>query len=203
MIESTVHEFEILYSKRVRQREKKWEDGKLKFYEFNNKLEVYSDAGLLVTSDFYPTEVKLVMSSGVFEKGKSYIFPNGDLIIETINYERSYTRNLTDVLMKSGTSRARVTRRNTPLGNTRKVAKKDAQIPRIRKESALNPLSMVITADQAKSCLNAWDQAVNRSMIRISPESNRFSQLMRPKGKQNLRIVNSYSKNSLKSKINM
>ncbi|CUM64065.1 uncharacterized protein PRCAT00001653001 [Priceomyces carsonii] len=50
---STVYEYQILYSSRVTQKDKRWCDGKLKYYELNNKLEIYNEQGTLITTDFF------------------------------------------------------------------------------------------------------------------------------------------------------
>ncbi|OBA19028.1 hypothetical protein METBIDRAFT_22843, partial [Metschnikowia bicuspidata var. bicuspidata NRRL YB-4993] len=97
---SVVHEFAVLYSSRVYQRDKKWSDGRLRYYELNNKLEVLSEDMLLVGSDFYPHQARKPIESGVFSDGSEYTLPNGKLILEFNDYLGSFERDLSNVFAK-------------------------------------------------------------------------------------------------------
>lgn len=102
MLLSIVHTYTVLYSKRVRQKDKKWEDGKLRFYEFNNKFEVISEDGMLVAADFYPSEKKFNKDGKPpFEIGSSFVFPNGNLIVEFDDYVGVTNRDVTGAFTKS------------------------------------------------------------------------------------------------------
>lgn len=97
---SIVHEFAVLYSSRVFQKDKKWNDGRLRYYELNNKLEVFSDDMLLVGADFYPHHARNPLECGVFEDGSLYILPNGKLILEFNEYLGTFERDLSNVFVK-------------------------------------------------------------------------------------------------------
>ena len=59
---SIVHEYRVLYSTRIVQKDKKWCDGILRYYEVNNKVELSNPTQLLLVSDFkLPNKLFLVM----------------------------------------------------------------------------------------------------------------------------------------------
>lgn len=101
MLISVVHTYTILYSKRVHQKDKKWEDGKLRFYEFNNKFEVISDDGMRVATDFYPSEKKLRKDGPPFEVGTTLVLPSGNLIVEFDDYVGVTNRDVTAAFTKT------------------------------------------------------------------------------------------------------
>lgn len=93
---SVVHEYGILYSNRVVQRDKKWNDGKLKYYEFNNKLEVYNEDGNLIEVDFITEKFRLNLA-----EGNEFKLPNNRLVIEVDCKILSYTRDVSELFKKS------------------------------------------------------------------------------------------------------
>lgn len=98
--ESVVHEYSILYSTRVIQKDKRWNDGVLRFYEFNNKLEILNDHINLIATDFYPKNKKNP-TCGVFKSGFEYKFTNNKIILEIDDYIRSYKRDISKLFKKS------------------------------------------------------------------------------------------------------
>lgn len=100
MLISVVHTYTVLYSKRVLQKDKKWEDGKLRFYQFNNKFEVISDDGMLVATDFYPSEKKFSKDGPPFEVGTTLVFPSGNLIVEFDDYVGVTSKDVTAAFTK-------------------------------------------------------------------------------------------------------
>lgn len=97
---SVVHEFAILYSSRLTQKDKRWSDGRLRYYEFNNKLEVLSEEMLLVVSDFYPHLARKPLEHGVFGDGCTYTLPGGKLILEFTEYLGCFERDLSLAFVK-------------------------------------------------------------------------------------------------------
>lgn len=97
---SIVHDFAVLYSSRVHQKDKKWSDGRLKYYEFNKKIEVLSDEGFLVSSDFYPSGAKPPLESGIFEDRNTYKLPNGKLVVEFSEYLGCAERDISKLFQK-------------------------------------------------------------------------------------------------------
>lgn len=81
---STVQEYSILYTERVVQKDKRWADGILKHYEFNNKIEIFSEDGILVKSDF--NNIK-------FDIGKQYII--NKTLVEVLSHNGKFDRELT------------------------------------------------------------------------------------------------------------
>lgn len=100
MLTSIVHEFAVLYSSRVHQKDKKWSDGRLKYYEFNRKIEILSDEMILVSSDFYPSGGKPPLECGVFEDGNTYKLPNGKLVVEFAEYLGCKERDILKMFLK-------------------------------------------------------------------------------------------------------
>lgn len=98
---SIVHDFAVLFSTRVHQKDKKWSDGRLKFYEFNNKIEIYSSENFLVTIDFYPSASRQPIESGAFSDGNEYRLPNGKLVVEIEEYLGCSERDISKVFKKA------------------------------------------------------------------------------------------------------
>lgn len=94
---SVVHDFRALYSTRVHQKDKRWVDGRLRYYEFNKKIEVLSEEGSLVMSDFYPQNAKPPLESGVFEDGNTYVLPGGKMVVEFSEYLGCTERDVSKV----------------------------------------------------------------------------------------------------------
>lgn len=91
---SIVHDFTILYSNRVYQKDKKWQDGRLRYYEFNKKIEIYNQEHTVVNTEFYPHLARDPIRHGVFEKDATFIFPSGKYIIEILDYVGCSERDL-------------------------------------------------------------------------------------------------------------
>lgn len=98
MLVSIVHDFAVLYSTRVLQNDKKWSDGRLRYYEFNNKIEVVSDSNVGVCSDFYPHLAKPPLENGVFADGNTYTLPSGKLVVQFSEYLGCTERDITKFL---------------------------------------------------------------------------------------------------------
>lgn len=91
---SVVHEFSILYSSRVFQRDKKWSDGLLKYYEFNGKMEILCDDGSIVATDFvHPRNQPLVLTTKLVVD-KQFTLSTNKLIIEITDQLSTYTREV-------------------------------------------------------------------------------------------------------------
>lgn len=92
---SVINEYCILYSDRIYQKDKKWIDGKLKYYELNHKVEIFNVEGDLIKSDF--KSLKL-------EEDKQYII--GKFIIEVIEFENKFER---EIIVQKNSSNHNVT----------------------------------------------------------------------------------------------
>lgn len=93
---SIVHEYSILYSNRIIQKDKKWNDGRLKYYEFNNKLEVFNEDGNLIEVDFISEKFK----HNLVEQNE-FKLPNNKLLIEIDCKISSYTRDVSELFKRS------------------------------------------------------------------------------------------------------
>lgn len=92
---SVVHEYTILYSNRIIQKDKKWNDGKLKYYEFNNKLEVFNEDGNLIEVDFISEKFK----HNLVERNE-FKLPNNRLLIEIDCKLSSYIRDVSELFKR-------------------------------------------------------------------------------------------------------
>lgn len=72
---SIVHEYRVLYSTRIVQKDKKWCDGILRYYEVNNKVELSHPTQLLLVSDFLNGSVGFVMNE-ILASGHEFKLPN-------------------------------------------------------------------------------------------------------------------------------
>lgn len=98
---SVVHDYSILYSNRIIQKDKRWADGRLRFYELNNKLEVYSEEQFLIATDFYPSTKKLPLQTGAFEEGTEYKLPSGKFLLSLQEYLGCSMRDVSKVFKKA------------------------------------------------------------------------------------------------------
>lgn len=130
---SVVHDYSILYSNRIIQKDKRWADGRLRFYEFNNKMEVYSDEQFLLASDFYPSTKKLPIQSGAFEEGSEFKLPSGKLLVSVQEYLGCSVRDVSKVFKKAD-------RTSEPIPTTyikKEISVKSEKMPNIQKEVPL------------------------------------------------------------------
>lgn len=56
---SEIQEYTIMYTLNVTQKLKKWNDGTLKFFKFNNKVQVFNDQSILVSQEFLKNDRNL------------------------------------------------------------------------------------------------------------------------------------------------
>lgn len=199
MLLSVVHTYSILYSRRVHQKDKKWADGKFKFYELNNKLEIISDEGMLVASDFLPTERNRVRESGIFEPGKTFVIPSGIVLVEFIDYLGVSNRN---IIMPVGKAQAitlldkklhmKITGSENFTSASRVIDTKVSQYPELQKIAQLEDTTTQkpSTFNSSRSCsiktlggeagpiLEVFEPRIKRFTSRIRPGSNRMSQLI-------------------------
>lgn len=128
---SIVHEYNILYSNRIIQKDKKWNDGKLKYYEFNNKLEVFNDDGNLIEVDFISEKFK----HNLVEQNE-FKLPNNRLLIEIDCKLSSYTRDVSE-LFKRPTKDAESSSsiKNNAIG----ITKIKSELNQIKQERIIKP----------------------------------------------------------------
>lgn len=98
---SIVHEYAVLYSYRILQKDKKWSDGKLRFYDFNNKMELLNMDDNIVESDFFPFSKKNPVISGFFAEGNQFKLPNNRALVEITDFLSIYTRDVSKLFKKN------------------------------------------------------------------------------------------------------
>lgn len=208
---SIVHDYVVLYSKRIYQKDKRWADGRLKYFEFNRKLEVISDDGLLVSSDFLPLEKSLLKSDGPFELGESYVLPNGGVMVEFVEYNGSSSRDITSSLKKPPVKRNVSAKEQQHESRTQSsvqeimISATDSKIeqrltsrfvtgskPPLTKLTSLglnSPKSLRtrfdlrnLSSDEISRRFNLWDERVLRSNFRIQKGSSRILSLLNKTG---------------------
>lgn len=77
---SVIHEYRVLYSTRIVQKDKKWCDGLLRFYEVNNKVEIVNPTQLLLVSDFIGGSMSFVLEEMLVE-GHEFKLPNKPFLV--------------------------------------------------------------------------------------------------------------------------
>ena len=134
---SIVHEYTILYSNRIIQKDKKWNDGKLKYYEFNNKLEIFNEDGNLIEVDFISEKFK----HNLIEQNE-FKLPNNRLLIEIDCKLSSYTRDVSELFKrptKEGESSSSI--KNNAIGITKiKTEPNQVKQERVIKPKIYRPL---------------------------------------------------------------
>lgn len=124
---SIVHEYSILYSNRIIQKDKKWNDGKLKYYEFNNKLEIFNENGNLIEVDFISEKFKHNLA-----EQNEFKLPNNRLIIEIDCKLSSHIRDVSELFKRPAKDvELPSSRRNNVIGIT-KIKTEPSQIKRER-----------------------------------------------------------------------
>lgn len=56
---SEIQEYSIMFTYNITQKLKKWNDGTLKFYKFNNKVQVFNDQSILISQEFLKNDRNL------------------------------------------------------------------------------------------------------------------------------------------------
>lgn len=100
---SIVHEYEILYSDRIRQKDKKWNDGTLKFYEYNSKLEIFNDAKNLIGADFVRDKQIPFILGTLLADDNEFVLPSGKFIIQVLGFLHKSERDISDAFKKRST----------------------------------------------------------------------------------------------------
>ncbi|KAG7661424.1 uncharacterized protein J8A68_005002 [[Candida] subhashii] len=97
---SIVHEYEILYSDRIKQKDKKWNDGFLKFYEFNSKLEILNDSKILIGADFIRDKQIPYILDTLLKDDNEFVLPGGKFIIQIQGFLQTSERDISKAFTK-------------------------------------------------------------------------------------------------------
>ncbi|RCK67574.1 hypothetical protein Cantr_02805 [Candida viswanathii] len=93
-ITSIIHEYEVLYTSRLTQKSKNWNDGKLKFYEFNRKIEIHNEDGNLIASDFYKTKPIESILTKLLCDDNEFKLPNANFLVQIQGKLRDFEREV-------------------------------------------------------------------------------------------------------------
>jgi len=91
---SEILEYEIMFTYNVTQKLKKWNDGKLKYFKFNNKVQIFNDDSILITQEFLQND-KLLQESNWGNE-----FKIGGVLITIESMISESTRDLTKMFKK-------------------------------------------------------------------------------------------------------
>lgn len=91
---SVIHEYEILYTTRIQQKSKNWNDGKLTFYEFNKKMEIHNEDGMLLATDFYKSKLISNILNSVLTNNNEFRLPNSNYLIQIQEKIRVFEREV-------------------------------------------------------------------------------------------------------------
>ncbi|CAK7897808.1 hypothetical protein CAAN3_03S07558 [[Candida] anglica] len=99
---SVVQEYSILYSSRLKQKSKNWQDGILKFYHFNNRIDIHNGEGHLIASDFFPpSRLPSRIETEYLKEGNEFKLPNGNILIEMDEKLECYERDVSNMFKRT------------------------------------------------------------------------------------------------------
>ncbi|KAK0390601.1 hypothetical protein NLU13_0105 [Sarocladium strictum] len=90
---ATVHDFICLFTHDFKRKQKRWQDGKLKYHTFNKKLMVYDDRGNFIGESHWQGE-------GELEDGCELTLERGGAIVQVAECVGSRTQDLTELVEK-------------------------------------------------------------------------------------------------------
>lgn len=90
---SVVHEFVVLYTDKVTEKNKRWFDGTLRYFDLNGKVQLQNLDGIVISEDFTNRTKEDVLNKLLIPT-KKYTFPNKSVLIDIL--EKSST-NIRDV----------------------------------------------------------------------------------------------------------
>ncbi|ODQ82230.1 hypothetical protein BABINDRAFT_158869 [Babjeviella inositovora NRRL Y-12698] len=90
---SWVKEFRVLYTTDVKQKLKKWHDGTLRFFDLNKKVQVLSESGVVIKTDF-------LKDAGVLDAGEDFSI-SGGLMVNVEELTSEYERDISNLYKKS------------------------------------------------------------------------------------------------------
>lgn len=98
---SIVKEFTVLYSTRIHQKTKNWQDGTLNYYHFNNRIDIINEDGHIVCSDFFsPSKPRDKIEREYLMPGHQFKTPNGSMLIEVDEMNGAHERDISAMFKK-------------------------------------------------------------------------------------------------------
>lgn len=142
---SLVNEYSILYTTRIFQKEKHWQDGILKYYHFNNRIDIHNQDGHIICSDFFPpSRDRERVTSEVLYSGNQFKSPNGSILIDLDEQTGSYERDISSMFQSKRVNvkqelRAGDEQRNMPGGASAGVGAGISKIKYERNAPIIDP----------------------------------------------------------------
>lgn len=90
---SVVHEFIVLYTDRVLEKNKRWFDGNLRYFELNGKVQLQDLEGNVVAED-YTQRTKEEVLDKLFVPSKKYTFSNKSVIVDIMEKSATDVRDV-------------------------------------------------------------------------------------------------------------
>lgn len=87
-LKGKAHEYSILYSLRVSQRDKKWVDGVLRFYEHNKRVIVLNENDMMIASDYFPSKTVTQVIESILLEGKIFKLATNSLVVQILSKEK-------------------------------------------------------------------------------------------------------------------
>ncbi|XP_044716424.1 uncharacterized protein HRG_09956 [Hirsutella rhossiliensis] len=136
---ATVLDYACLFTHDLRRKQKRWQDGKLKFHTFNKRIMVYDDRGNFVGDSHW-------RSSDVLDEGEELQLDRGSAIVQISDCTGSREQDLTDLLDKRAKEveqrRATAAAKTTPVQQT-PVRRREGQ-PQPHFQLKHRPLSAIV-----------------------------------------------------------
>ncbi|KAG6280139.1 hypothetical protein E4U47_001491 [Claviceps purpurea] len=90
---ATVLDYNCLFTHDLKRKQKRWQDGKLKYHSYNKKIMVYDDRGNFIGDAHWQAD-------GALEEGEELQLDRGSAIVQVADYVGSREQDLTEVLDK-------------------------------------------------------------------------------------------------------
>lgn len=98
---SIFKEYTVLYTTRIHQKTKNWQDGRLKYYHFNNRIDITNEDGHIVCSDFFsPSKPRDKIECEYLVPGHQFKTPNGSMLIEVDEMSGVHERDISAMFKK-------------------------------------------------------------------------------------------------------
>lgn len=197
-IRSVIHEYEILYTTRIQQKSKNWNDGKLAFYEFNKKIEIHNDDGMLLATDFYRSRLISSVLNSVLVDNSEFRLPNANYLIQIQDKIRVFER---EVNLRAKTSDSQ---------KVEKLATKNESVPKrdtiISKSPSLGHPSMshrkVTSRNLVATDTKNQNSSINGNLTKLIYSSMGATRMKKTHSPKNNRIHNIAKPSSSGSNIN-
>ncbi|EMG47204.1 hypothetical protein G210_2492 [Candida maltosa Xu316] len=156
-IRSVIHEYNILYTSRVRQKTKNWIDGKLTFYEFNQKVEIHNENNLLVATDFYKNRTVNDLLNNLLKEDQEFKLPNCGYLIQMLEKIGVFEREVNLRVKNEDSQDSQKSKRPGSLGAKRRATQDPELIAKISYTSSTpqQSISRVHNVPQVKRVLSS------------------------------------------------